>query len=400
MVAGALLGLFPNIRLTAWHAFGSLAFIPHRSPSNGEIWPILVQGWTLNYEMFFYAVFGLVLLLPERRRFVALTSTLAALVAVGLLFPSENPLLKTYTDPRLLEFLMGTVIGKCWLDKAVPSRAAGIALIVLAIAGFAFVGVTYIGFNAYVFAALASALVAGVLGLEKGAAVGHFKPVAYLGDGSYSIYLWHAMAISVVAKAGVALAIPGPVVLIIAIISGVLVGAAAHEILEKPVAALLRQSPDGAWKRVLAGARFVQTSRMFGRSNGRTKSERGAAVKKAVFHQLDPYLIDRCGRDAAGDDARGLTVNDWDAVFAETKKAPPPVRVMGPCADGVFCQFNGPLGTAAIGVPSTVFPVIWLFLNDCKTPLVTPTPVALLVIVESPTRTCAVAPSTSRPWPS
>ena len=63
-------------------------------------------------------------------------------------------------------------------------------------------------------------------------------------------------------------------------------------------------------------------------------------------------------------------------------------------------QFNGPLGTAAIGVPLAVFPVIWLFLNDCRTPLVTPTPVALLVIVESPTRTCAVAPSTSRPWPS
>src|SRR5690606_7660569 len=50
MVAGGLAGLFPNLRVTAWHVFASLAFIPSRSPSNGEVWPVLVQGWTLNYE--------------------------------------------------------------------------------------------------------------------------------------------------------------------------------------------------------------------------------------------------------------------------------------------------------------------------------------------------------------
>ncbi|MBK9440000.1 MAG: hypothetical protein IPN53_01320 [Comamonadaceae bacterium] len=35
----------------------SLLFIPHYSASfPGLVWPLLVPGWTLNYEMCFYAV--------------------------------------------------------------------------------------------------------------------------------------------------------------------------------------------------------------------------------------------------------------------------------------------------------------------------------------------------------
>ena len=48
MVFGALAGLFPSVVLTAGHVAGSLLFVPHVSPSNGQVWPLLVQGWTLN----------------------------------------------------------------------------------------------------------------------------------------------------------------------------------------------------------------------------------------------------------------------------------------------------------------------------------------------------------------
>jgi len=35
-----------------------MLFVPHYSPQfPGEIWPLLIPGWTLNFEMFFYAVF-------------------------------------------------------------------------------------------------------------------------------------------------------------------------------------------------------------------------------------------------------------------------------------------------------------------------------------------------------
>ncbi|MGN6303820.1 MAG: acyltransferase family protein [Mesorhizobium sp.] len=240
MVMGALAGLFPNLRLSAWYVLSSLAFLASRSPSTGDIWPVLVQGWTLNYEMFFYALFAAALFLPARRRLGALAGLFLALVAAGWLFAPEMPILKTWTDPLLLEFLIGIAIGEAWLRGAVPSPATGVALIAVALVGFAFVGVTYAGFTPFVLGPLAAALVLGVLAFERHAAVPRLPLAAYLGDSSYSTYLWHTMAISVVVKAGSLLSLPGPVVFIAAIVAGVAIGAAVHEILEKPLAAFLK----------------------------------------------------------------------------------------------------------------------------------------------------------------
>jgi exopolysaccharide production protein ExoZ len=240
MVAGALAGLFPNLRLTTWHVFASLAFIPAHSPSNGEVWPVLVQGWTLNYEIFFYALFAAALFLPAARRLAFLGAAFLGLVAAGWLLAPETPMLATWTDPLLLEFLLGIGLGKAWQHGMLPSPEAGIALIAIAIIGFAFVGITYVGFTPFVLGPLAAALVAGVLTFERRTGIPRFGPASYFGDSSYSIYLWHAMAISVIAKLGSMLSLPGPVVFGAAVLSGAAVGAAAHEILEKPITAFLK----------------------------------------------------------------------------------------------------------------------------------------------------------------
>ena len=71
-------------------------------------------------------------------------------MALGLSASSDNPLFLTYTNPLILEFLAGALTGKLWLDGKVPSPAVGIALIVIATAGFTVVGITYLGFNAFV----------------------------------------------------------------------------------------------------------------------------------------------------------------------------------------------------------------------------------------------------------
>ncbi|MFU0504475.1 acyltransferase family protein [Pseudaminobacter sp. NGMCC 1.201702] len=240
MVVGALAGLFPNLRVTFGHVFGSLFFIPHRSPSDGEIWPVLVQGWTLTYEMFFYAVFAGCLLLPSRMRLPVLGVIFIVLTAMGYLLDARNPLFLTYTNPIILEFLLGAIIGKLWLEDRVPSPFAGLVLIVVAVAGFAFVGITYLGFHPFVFGPLAAALLIGVLALERGGALGHVRVVAYLGDSSYSIYLFHTMAISVVAKFAPLLALPSSAALMIAVLSGIAVGIVCYEMLERPLAAAFK----------------------------------------------------------------------------------------------------------------------------------------------------------------
>ncbi len=120
MIFGAIspLGLFGSTQVHLDTAVKSLFFIPHYSKSWPEhIWPILVPGWTLNYEMFFYAVFAGSLLIKQSIRVFALASAFAALVGGGLfLNPTENPLVQTYTNPILLEFVFGALIAKFWLS--------------------------------------------------------------------------------------------------------------------------------------------------------------------------------------------------------------------------------------------------------------------------------------------
>jgi len=233
MCAGALVGAFPNLTLTVGHALGSFLFIPHRSPDGGHIWPVLVQGWTLNYEMFFYSVFAIVLLLPSGRRLPALAGAFLVLAGCGLLFDTPNPLFLTYTSPLLLEFLVGALIGRLWLDGKMPPAKIGGGLIVLALCGFAFVGITLKGFNPFILGPLAAMLLVGTLALEDAEAVGRSKLLSRLGDGSYSIYLWHTFAISVVAKAATFLDLPAAVTLAVGVLAGVLLGLLMYEWIEK-----------------------------------------------------------------------------------------------------------------------------------------------------------------------
>lgn len=237
MVAGGLVGLFPNMRLTAFHVFGSFAFIPHVSPSDGGTWPVLVQGWTLNYEMFFYVLFAAVLFLPAAKRFTALALVFVALVCLGLVLRPEGAVLRTYTSPLMAEFLIGATIGKLWLANRLPSAGWGTPLIVASIAGFVLVGFGYLPFGPIALGPLSGMLLVGVLVLEKAGRIQHVRVPTYLGDASYSIYLWHTLAISVVAKASGILGLPALPAFVLSIVAGTAAGLVCHELLEKPITA-------------------------------------------------------------------------------------------------------------------------------------------------------------------
>ena len=48
------------------HVLASFVFVPYPHPVLHDPYPILVPGWSLNYEAFFYLLFGLSLFLPTR----------------------------------------------------------------------------------------------------------------------------------------------------------------------------------------------------------------------------------------------------------------------------------------------------------------------------------------------
>jgi exopolysaccharide production protein ExoZ len=56
----------------------SLLFWPYRD-ANGDLWPIVVQGWTLNFAMFFYLLFAATLTMSRRLQLLSLTAILCSL---------------------------------------------------------------------------------------------------------------------------------------------------------------------------------------------------------------------------------------------------------------------------------------------------------------------------------
>lgn len=239
MIIGALVHLFPNLRLTAGHILGSLFFVPVRSPSNGEVWPVLVQGWTLNFEMFFYVLFAGTLFLPRRWQLTSLCTIFLAFVIAGALFTPESPMLQTYTRPIILEFVVGVLIGQLWLSGKIVPAPLGLAFVGASLCGFIAIYLLGAEFDEFICGPLAAALVYGVVSLEKADKIPVSTVLTYLGNSSYSIYLWHTLAISVVVKAAQVFAVPVSVTLPAAVISGTLLGTAAYECAEKPLRKLL-----------------------------------------------------------------------------------------------------------------------------------------------------------------
>jgi exopolysaccharide production protein ExoZ len=235
MVVGAFAGLFPNMKLTLEHLLGSLFLTPTRSPSNGEIWPVLVQGWTLNFEMFFYAIFAISLAVAHRFQLILLVAIFAAFALAGWLFHPQSPILMTYTRPIILEFVAGALIGQLWLKGRLPRYAVGMGLVVIAVVGFALIQLLGLDFNEFICGPLAVSLIIGTLALEKSGAMPDIPVLTYLGNGSYSIYLWHTLAISVVAKVGQSLALPPLATITLSALFGTLLGIAAYEAMEKPL---------------------------------------------------------------------------------------------------------------------------------------------------------------------
>jgi len=233
MVAGGLGGLFPNLVLTLDHVLASLLFIPTRSPSNGEIWPVLVQGWTLNYEMFFYLIFGSSLYLTRRWRLPLISALLILLVLYGAVSEIDNVALLTFTRPIILEFLAGIVIGEFWIKGKLPSAALGSAMVAATLGGFAYLQVARMPFDALLCGPLAAGLVGGMLAIEREWRPRKIPVLALLGDASYSIYLWHSFAIAVIAKVGASVGVHAAIVFSAAALAGILFGVACHYLLER-----------------------------------------------------------------------------------------------------------------------------------------------------------------------
>ena len=226
----------PGARLPIGHVVESFLLIPHRTPGlPTEIYPVLVPGWTLCYEMFFYGLFAVGLLVAPGRLALFLSVVICSLAALGRLLNPQQAILATYTSSLSLEFVAGVMIAVMTGSRPPPRLAGllvplGLVLMFLALPGPRFLA----------WGAPAAMAVYGALALEP--YVRARWPVL-LGDASYSLYLTQFAFLPVLRGAWLASGLPKDALLfaVLGVPACALFGVAVHLAVERRLLGWLKR---------------------------------------------------------------------------------------------------------------------------------------------------------------
>jgi len=179
----------------------SIALIPYHNQS-GELKPIIEVGWTLNYEILFYLAFSFFIAMsPTRRLFwVTMIFTTTALAGQFIEFTSAFP--RVLTNAKTLEFVSGGWLAygfiRGWKPPSWVFGLLAICLVVL-VAGYMTsedwrsFGRNFIGVRYWI-----TLIVLSMALFWRPFANHQFgRASLLLGDASYSLYLFHSLALAV-----------------------------------------------------------------------------------------------------------------------------------------------------------------------------------------------------------
>lgn len=173
-------------------------------PQNPGVFPVVNVGWTLSYEMFFYVMFLLLIVLPRPfavglwALWLIPTTIVTALIIGDVWQPPVNLLFTFLLDGRNLEFLLGIAVG--WAVSRFTIRRPG--LLVLA-GSVVFLGVgvwitqsrwlldNVTGHPLVLFGLPAALVVLGMAAADMRSDRRPPEAAVRLGDASYVLYLVH-----------------------------------------------------------------------------------------------------------------------------------------------------------------------------------------------------------------
>jgi exopolysaccharide production protein ExoZ len=222
--------------------------------------PIIGVGWTLSYEILFYLLFGVAILLNGRWLTAVFVSWALAIIGYAFVLNvartnlPQNYIVGFLFNERNLEFLLGCVAAYIVLNGWVKRGGflAAIGAILYLFWGFllnANNGNAVLPFSP-TFGVASFLLILGSASLEMNDNIRWPKLLVYLGDASYSIYLTHALAINAAMlvfgklgfmNSGISLNITAFLLAIFGIVGGSLV----HLLIEKPLLDLLDSRKTG-----------------------------------------------------------------------------------------------------------------------------------------------------------
>ncbi len=204
---GAIVGDVAGFQQPGWEgALKSYLFIPY---AHGEVtgifgetrpWvrPVLPAGWTLNYEMYFYLLFALAMLVRMRTGLLLMTGWAVATGLLHALVPQDAIALSFWTSATLWKFVAGAWIGVLYWTgwRYMGPKAVVLLAGVLAFAAhWCVYGMFLQRPDSVIFHALSAFAASVMIGaavltrfetLERSP-----RALVALGDASYSIYLTH-----------------------------------------------------------------------------------------------------------------------------------------------------------------------------------------------------------------
>lgn len=205
LLVAAMAVMMPQIFLTTAfdlsYFLKSLFFIPDPLPGTHDWRPLFKLGWTLNYEIFFYAAMASLFWCNSMvRRAQLLTLFLSLLVALAFVLPPRT-FITYYANLNLIPFIVGIWFAVAWrkgiFDRAPAWISPGLALMSVVIT-LTFYSLPPIEakrhLTGHVIMMTAAALITlTTLSLEHRVRASHVS--IWLGDISYSLYLTHMFVI-------------------------------------------------------------------------------------------------------------------------------------------------------------------------------------------------------------
>ncbi|BCG64450.1 MAG: exopolysaccharide production protein ExoZ [Methyloprofundus sp.] len=212
--------------------------------------PLVMVGWTLIHEMYFYLIFFILLLISAEKNIMATLIIWTAIVIILNTFVLlNNPVFKIISHPLTIEFIAGCIFAVVFYQKNIRFRVP-ILLVMAALT----LALSIYGFYLYqniteqidptnwwrvlVFGTPALLIVFCFIYAEKS---GYILPSALIkiGDASYSIYLSHILTLSATGRVWAMFATDSisdniimlPVLLIIVLIVGII----SYHLIEKPL---------------------------------------------------------------------------------------------------------------------------------------------------------------------